>query len=109
MKDTRPIFEALAPWAGLVIGIAAAAFVHQFGSDGTFDHCDKLAPVPIIVAAVVGLLATLGSGLISWRSVHSADQTRRVIAIISVGMALLFAFAILLPIIAAALIPPCFQ
>jgi len=32
-----------------------------------------------------------------------------VIAIISVGMALLFAFAILLPIIAAALIPPCFQ
>ena len=109
MKDTRTIFEALVPWAGLVIGIAAAAFVHQFGSDGTFDHCDKLAPVPVIVIAVVGLLATLGSGLISWRSVHSADQTHRVVAVISVGMALLFAFFILLPIIAASLIPPCFQ
>ena len=109
MKDTRTIFEALVPWAGLVIGVVAAAFVHQFGSDGTFDHCETLAPIPIIVVAVVGLLATLGSGLISWRSVRSADQTRRVVAIISVGMALFFAFAILLPIIAAALIPPCFQ
>ena len=109
MKDTRTTFEALVPWAGLVVGIAAAAFVHQFGSDGTFDHCDKLAPVPVIIVAVIGLLATLGSGLISWRSVHSADQTRRLVAVISVGMALLFAFFILLPIIAASLIPPCFQ
>ena len=109
MKGFRAIAQAFAPWAGLVVGLLAAIIVHQLGSDATFDHCEKLAPVPIIVAAVVGLLATLGSGLISWRSVHSADQTRRVIAIISVGMALLFAFAILLPIIAAALIPPCFQ
>ena len=109
MKDTRTIFEALVPWAGLVIGVVAAAFVHQFGSDGTFDHCETLAPFAIIVVAVVGLLATFGCGLISWRSVRSVDQTRRVVAVISVGMALLFAFFIILPIIAASLIPPCFQ
>jgi hypothetical protein len=109
MRSSRTIFEALTPWAGLVMGIAAAGFVHQFGSDGTFDHCETVAPVPVILVAVLGMAVTLGSGLISWRSVHSAEGSRRVIAIISAGMALLFAFFIILTIAAALLIPPCFQ
>ena len=109
MKSSRTIFEALAPWAGLVMGLAAAGFVHQFGSDGTFDHCETMAPIPVILVAVLGMVVSLGSGLISWRSVRSGDASRRVVAIISVGMALLFAFFIILPVIAALLIPPCFQ
>jgi hypothetical protein len=55
------------------------------------------------------MAVTLGSGLISWRSVHSAEGSRRVVAIISAGMALLFAFFIILTITAVLLIPPCFQ
>jgi hypothetical protein len=109
MRSSRPIFEALTPWAGLVMGIAAAGFVHQFGSDGTFDHCETMAPVPVILVAVLGMVVTLGSGLISWRSLHSAEGSRRVVAIISAGMALLFTFFIILTVIAALLIPPCFQ
>ena len=109
MKSSRTIFEALAPWAGLVMGLAAAGFVHQFGSDGTFDHCETMAPIPVILVAVLGMVVSLGSGLISWRSVRSGDASRRVVGIISVGMALLFAFFIILPVIAALLIPPCFQ
>ena len=109
MKRSGKIFEAFEPWAGLVIGLIAAAFVHQFGSDSTFDHCEAMAPVPVIIVALAGLLATLGSGLISWQSMRTSDVTRRTVSIISVGMAALFSFAIILPVIAAVLIPRCFQ
>ena len=109
MTRARVFAEGFMPWAGLVIGLVAAAFVHQFGSEGTFDHCETLAPGPAVVVAIVGLLVTLVAGLLSWRSRRSTDGARRVIATISTGMALLFAFAIILPVIAAALIPACFQ
>ena len=109
MKRFARIFEALTPWAGLIVGLIAAGFVHQFGSDSTFDHCEVMAPVPVIIVAVGGLLATLGSGLVSWQSTRTSDGARRTISIISVGMAALFAFAIILPVIAAMVIPRCFQ
>jgi len=109
MKRSARAFEALTPWAGLVVGLIAAGFVHQFGSDSTFDHCEVMAPVPLILVAVGGLLATLVSGLVSWQSIRTSDGARRTISIISVGMAALFAFAIILPVIAAMLIPRCFQ
>jgi hypothetical protein len=108
MSRSRAFADAFMPWAGLVIGLIAAAFVHQFGSEGTFDHCETLAPGPAVVVAFAGLLVTLVAGVLSWRSRRSSDNTRRVISTISTGMALLFAFAIILPVIAAALIPPCF-
>jgi protein-S-isoprenylcysteine O-methyltransferase Ste14 len=109
VKRSGRVFEAFTPWAGLVVGLIAAAFVHQFGSDSTFDHCEAMAPVPVIIVALGGLLATLGSGLVSWQSIRTSDGTRRTISIISVGMSALFAFAIILPVIAALLIPRCFQ
>ena len=37
MSRNASITEALMPWAGLVAGTVAAGFVHQFGSDSTFD------------------------------------------------------------------------
>jgi hypothetical protein len=90
------------PWAGLVIGIVAAGFVHQYGSDSTFDHCRSASPGPLLVAAIIGLLACLLSALASWRGIRgSTDEARRVVGVISIGMALLFAFAIVLPMIAA--------
>ena len=109
MTRARAFAEAFMPWAGLVIGLVAGGIVHQFGSDGTFDHCETLAPVPAILAAVIGLIATLAAGVLSWRNGRTSDGTRRVISTVSTGMALLFAFAIILPVIAAALIPSCFQ
>ena len=109
MKRSARIFEAFTPWAGLVVGLIAAGFVHQFGSDSTFDHCEAMAPVPLIIVSLAGLLATLGSGLVSWQSLRTSDGTRRTVSIISVGMSALYAFAILLPVIAAVLIPRCFQ
>lgn len=110
MKSARGLAMAFAPWAGLAIGLIAVALVHQYGSDSAFDHCGSASPGPILVVAVVGLLACILSGLASWRGMHgSANETRRVVGVVSIGMAALFAFAISLPMIAAITLPACFQ
>jgi hypothetical protein len=102
--------QAFMPWAGLVVGVVAAGFVHQFGSDSTFDKCGAVAPWPVLVVAALGLVACAVAGMASWRSLRGKDDLpRRVVAIISVGCAALFGLAILLPMIAALVLPPCFQ
>lgn len=108
MSRARAIAEQLLPWTGLIFGIAAVAFVHQFGSDSVFDDCRSASPGPVLVAAVVGLLLCVISGFASWRCLGSGSEARRVVAAISVGCAALFAFAILFPMIAALILPPCF-
>jgi CHASE2 domain-containing sensor protein len=108
-RNGSPI-EAFTPWAGLAIGVLAAGFVHQFGAEGTFDKCAAMAPGPLLVVAALGLIASALAGLVSWRSLRSEEGVaRRVVAIISVGCAALFCLAILLPMIAALVLPPCFQ
>ena len=98
----------LVPWAGLVIGLVAAGLVHQFGAEGTFNDCRTVSPGPLLVVSIVGLLASTGAGVTSMGPARSETGARRVIAVISVGMAALFAFAIILPMIAALILPPCF-
>jgi hypothetical protein len=98
------------PWAGLTVGVVAVASVHQFGSDGTFDKCGTIAPVPLLVVAAIGLIACAVSGLFSLRSLRSSDDlSDRVVATISVGCAAFFSLAIVYPMIAALVLPPCFQ
>ena len=110
MKRDSTFAEAFQPWAGLVVGVVAVAFVHQFGSDGTFDKCAAIAPVPLWIIGATGLLACALSGLVSWRSFKGeGDISRRVVASISVGCAALFGLAIIFPMIAALVLPPCFQ
>ena len=97
------------PWAGLVVGLIAVAFVHQFGSDNSFDHCWAAAPLPILVVATLGLAACVIAGLASWRSLRGEGEiARRVIATISIGCAAVFGLAIILPMIAPVMLPPCF-
>ncbi len=109
MKRSRQLIDALAPWAGLVIGLVAFSVVHQYGSDGSFNDCDMVSPGPLLVVALLGLLACVGSGYASWRTMRgSGNEPRRVVAVISIGSAALFVFAIVLAIIAALVLPPCF-
>jgi hypothetical protein len=109
VKGDSTFAAAFRPWAGLVVGVVSVAFVHQFGSDGTFDKCAAIAPGPLLAVAAIGLLACAISGLVSWRSMEGeADLSRRVVAVISVGCATLFGLAILFPMIAALVLPPCF-
>ena len=110
MKPARNYLDAILPWAGLVVGLVALSVVHQFGSEGAFDDCQVNAPVPVLLIALLGLAACVASGLASWRSLRgSANESRRVIAIMSAGLAALFTFAILLAIVANLVLPPCFQ
>lgn len=110
MKRSERLIAGIMPWAGLVIGVLAVATVHQFGSDRTFNNCAGNAPLPIIVAAVLGIAACVAAGLTSWRAYRSTDDlARRVFATISIGCACVFGLAILLPVIADLVLPPCFQ
>jgi hypothetical protein len=110
MKRSSSLGEALMPWAGLIVGVLAAGFVHQFGSEGTFDKCGTIAPVPLLVVAMIGLIACAFAGLVSWKALRGSDDlARRVVAVISVGCAAVFSLAIVLPMIASMVLPPCFQ
>lgn len=99
------------PWAGLVAGIVGGALAHQFGSDGTFDDCAVISPVPLLIIALLSLALVVVGGLESLRVVRSESETpaRRVVAIVSIGMAALFIMAIVLPMIASLVLPPCFM
>lgn len=107
----REIRDFLLPWTGLAVGVVTVATVHQFGAYGTFDHCRPISPVPLLVVAVIGIVIIVLAGLASSRVLRedSETQARRVIAAISVGCSALFVFAILLPMVASLVLPPCFQ
>lgn len=110
MKRTSQFADLVMPWTGLAVGVVAAGVVDQFGSAGTFDHCRTISPIPLIIVALIGIAVTIVAALFSWRVIRDEDETqaRKVVAIISVGAAALFVFAMILPIIASLVIPPCF-
>jgi hypothetical protein len=111
VKRRGQLADIFVPWAGLAIGIVSAAVVHQFGSEGVFDHCKPISPVPLIVVALIGIAVTIGAGVASWGVIRGEDETqaRKVVAVISVGSAALFVFSMILPVIAAVVLPPCYQ
>lgn len=99
------------PWAGLATSVAAMALAHQFGSDGTFDHCAEISPVPLLLVSLACLAAVGVAAMASAGVLRSQDESaaHRLAAILSLGMAALAVFAVLLPMAAALILPPCFQ
>ena len=111
MSGRRAIGEGFAPWAGLVVGVTAWAVAHQFGADGMFDDCGAFAPGPLLLVAAIAIVVTAFAGFLSWGAFRrkGTGDARRVIAVVSVGLAALFCLAIIYPILAALIIPPCFM
>ena len=105
------LWRAFKPWAGLAAAAVGAAVAHQFGAFGSFDHCTTISPVPLLIVAASCLIATVAAAWASAQVIRlgSESPARRLVAIVSVGMAGLAAFATLLPMIAALTLPPCFQ
>jgi membrane associated rhomboid family serine protease len=103
--------DLLAPWAGLIGGLMGLAVVHQFGSEGMFDSCAVVSPVPLLIVALLGIVLAIVSGLASLSVLrgHSETPVRKLVATISLGAVGLFCFAMLLPMIASLVLPPCFQ
>lgn len=111
MKCSGEMRDLFMPWAGLIAGTVGAGLAHQFGAEGSFDNCSRFAPVPLLIVSAICLLIVAVGGLESWHVVRGDSETpaRKVVAIISVGSVALFVLAILLPMVAAVVIPPCFQ
>ena len=110
MKSRSQFTDLFMPWAGLAAGVVAAGITHQFGSEGVFDDCAVISPIPLLVANILGIVLAVAGALASWSVLRESSEThaRKVVAFISVGAAALFVLAILLPSIASLLIPPCY-
>lgn len=96
------------PWAGMIGAGAGWILDHQIGSDGTFYNCEAGSSATLIVG-VIALLVTAVSGMASFRLWRSAAEThaRRFIALTAWLFAILLGLAILLPTMAALIIPQC--
>ena len=107
-SEARDVFM---PWAGLVAGTTGAALAHQFGSEGMFDNCGVVSPAPLLLVAIACLVLVIVGGLESWQVLRGDSETpaRKVVASISVGAVALFSMAIVLPMVATLMLPPCFQ
>jgi hypothetical protein len=110
MKDSAG-WRTFQPWAGLIAAVLAAGIAHQFGSEGMFDDCQRIGPGPLQIVAILCMTCALAGGWFSLPILRAEGEggARRVIAIISVGMAALAFFSIILPLIASLTLPPCFQ
>jgi hypothetical protein len=111
MKRSGEVIDLVVPWAGLATGVLAAGIDHQFGSEGMFDHCASISPIPILLVSVLALAVMFAGTFLSWRVFRNRAEApaRKVVAAVSVGSSALFALAIVLPMIAALMLPPCFQ
>jgi hypothetical protein len=111
VKRYGQVADMLMPWAGLMTGVLAIGVAHQFGSDGQFDDCLAFSPVALWIVSVLAIAATIAGAFASWRVFRNDREApaRKVVAIVSVGACALFVYAMILPLIAAVVIPPCFQ
>jgi hypothetical protein len=101
--------ERLRPWGGLIGGGLGAGLAHQIGSDSVFNDCQAASPGVVVAACLLGLLLIGGGAFASWTVWRDkgGPAPRRFIATISMMIAPLLAFAVLLSLSAALIIPPC--
>jgi hypothetical protein len=101
--------DGFMPWAGLALGTAGFFLAHQLGSDSTFQNCRIGSPWMVLVGTLLGL-AVIGVGASgSWRvyAARSEPSARRLVAVIGLLACALFAIGVVLPLIAALVIPRC--
>jgi hypothetical protein len=97
------------PWAGLALGTVGFFLAHQIGSDATFQDCRVGSPWIVVLGALIGL-AVIGTGAFgSWR-VYVAEgeaPARRLVAIVGLLASALYVIGVVLPFVAALVIPRC--
>jgi hypothetical protein len=106
---TKSIRDGFMPWAGLALGTTGYFITHQLGSDATFQDCRVGSPWIVIVATLLGLAITAGGAFGSWTifAASSEAPARRLIAAVSLLACALYTIGIILPTVAALIIPPC--
>ena len=103
------IRDGFMPWAGLALGTAGYFLAHQIGSDSTFQDCTVGSPLMVIVGTVVGLAVICAGAYGSWGvyAARAEAPARRLLATVSLLACVLFTIGIVLPVIAALIIPRC--
>ena len=108
MKTER-IRDTFMPWAGLALGTTGFFLAHQLGADSTFQDCRVGSPWIVILGTILGL-AMIGAGAFgSWAifATRGESPARRLIAIVSLLACALYVIGVLLPFVAALVIPGC--
>jgi hypothetical protein len=105
----KGISDAFMPWAGLALGTLGYFLTHQIGSDSTFQDCRFSSPWIVILATLLGLVIIALGALGSWRVYASEGETpaRRLVATVGLLACALFTIGVILPSIAALVIPRC--
>ncbi|HEX5258770.1 MAG TPA: hypothetical protein VFW35_08315 [Sphingomicrobium sp.] len=109
--NSERIRDRFMPWSGIALGTLGVGFAHQLGSDSTFQDCRIGSPLIVIIGTIVGLALIALGALGSWR-VYGADgetPARRMLAVVSLMACGVFAIAVVLPFIAALVIPRCWE
>jgi hypothetical protein len=103
------IRDGFMPWAGLALGTTGYFLAHQIGSDATFQDCRIGSPWIVLLGTMIGLLIIAVGVLGSWRIYAAEGETpaRGLIAIVGLLSCALYAIGLLLPFIAALVIPRC--
>jgi hypothetical protein len=103
------IRDGFMPWAGLALGTAGFFLAHQIGSDSTFQDCRIGSPWIVIIGALFGLVFIAVGAIGSWRiyAVHGEAPARRLVAAVGLLACALYAIGVILPFIAALVIPRC--
>jgi hypothetical protein len=104
MRDT------LLPWAGIAGAALGAGIAHQTGSDWIITDCPDSTPLAVVLACLLGSLIVAAGAFGSWIAYTrtAAEPARRLVAAVSLMLSALALFAILLPVVAALVIPTCF-
>jgi len=110
VKSER-IRDRFMPWSGLALGTLGAGLAHQIGAEATFQDCQFSSPLIVILAAILGLILVALGALGSWRVYGAEAETpaRRMLAVVGIMACALYALAIILPFIAALVIPRCWE
>jgi uncharacterized membrane protein YidH (DUF202 family) len=107
--NTERIRDGFMPWAGLALGTTGFFLAHQLGSDATFQDCHVGSPLIVLLGTVLGL-AVIGLGAAgSWRiyAAESEGPARRLVAVVGLLACALYVMGVILPLIAALVIPRC--
>jgi hypothetical protein len=105
----KSIRDGFLPWSGLALGTAGYFIAHQLGSDATFQDCRAGSPLVVILGALLGLAIIAAGAFGSWGVYAARNEApaRRLLAIVGLLACVLYAIGVILPVVAALIIPRC--